>query len=88
MFSSLMVKHTSQMLALPELRRMTNLELVWGSVFAPITEYSYASNVVDLDWFLIWVANGVREVVVSGSLPDKWFIMDESEQNNILENLC
>ena len=86
-FASLMVKHTAQMLALPELRRMTKLELVWGSKDSAITEYSYASNDVDLDWFLLWVANGVREVVVSGSLPNGWFEM-EWEQYEILENLC
>jgi hypothetical protein len=86
-FAALMVNHTAQMLALPELRRMTRLELVWGSKDSAITEYSYASNVVDLDWFLVWVANGTREVVVSGSLPDGWFEM-EWEQYEILENLC
>jgi hypothetical protein len=86
-FSALMVKHTSQMLALAELRRMTNLELVWGTPDSAITDHSHAPNGVDLDWFLIWAANGVRQIVVSGSLPDGWFEMDEYQQDELLEGV-
>lgn len=62
--------------------------LVWGPIpKKEIKAYSQYPNGRDIEWHLVFVANGQIKECLSGSLPEGWWELDEEERQHQLQNV-
>jgi hypothetical protein len=65
-----------------------NFRLVWGSVpKKELKEFSQYPNGRDIDWHLVYQSNGQIQECFSGSLPEGWWELEESERDHQLQNV-
>jgi hypothetical protein len=62
--------------------------LVWGAIpKKEIKAHSQYPNGKEVDWHLVFVANGHIKECLSGSLPEGWWELDEDERQHQLQNV-
>ena len=67
-----------------------NFRLVWGPVPnspSEIGKFSAYSNGKDIEWHLVYSSNGRVQKLLSGSLPEGWWELEEEERAYQLENV-